>query len=200
MKALPDYYDRGIKENPFQFYWHEERFRLIRGFLPKIKSRVLDIGCHGGTLTAVMAEVLPKAKFWGVDADRAAITYAQKKRPGIDFQVASAEKLPFEDGYFDMITCFDLIEHVAEPRVVLGEARRCLKKNGWLLIWVNTEAWQFRLAWYFWLKTRGRVWQETHLHHFRAKELEDLIEAQGFKIDKKILTHLGMMKLVRASL
>lgn len=199
MNAPGDYYDRGVKTNLAQKIWHWHRFRMIKKLLPKINSRVLDVGCHGGMLTEEMGKNLPRAEVYGIDIDPEVIAYAQKERPQIHFQVATSEKLSFNDEYFDLITCFDSIEHVKEPKKVLAEIRRCLKKGGRLMVLAPTESRLFRLIWYFWTKGRGRVWQGAHLQHFIGHQLEELIENQGFKIDQSLFTHLGMMRLIKAT-
>lgn len=52
---------------------------------------------------------------------------------GTDIQ-ANAAQLPLVDGAFDAVICAELLEHVPDPRPVLGEAWRVLKPGGKLLI------------------------------------------------------------------
>ena len=55
-KNIPsDYYDQGIRNNFWQRYFHKRRFKVIERILKEIKpEKVLDIGCHAGTLTTLI--------------------------------------------------------------------------------------------------------------------------------------------------
>lgn len=50
----------------------------------------------------------------------------------------------------------------------------------------------FRIVWWVWGKTKGKVWQKAHLYPFHHTELERLIRKEGFKIEKKYFSHVGM--------
>lgn len=194
----PDYYDEGIKKNLLQRIWHKERFRVMKEFLPEVKSKVLDVGCNAGTFTEEIARTLPNTEVFGVDTDRAAIAYAKKKRPRFQFQAVGAEKLPFGDGTFDLVTCLEVMEHIAEFEKVLKEMRRCLKTEGWLVVLVPSESWLFRFIWFFWTKWKGRVWDGVHLQKFDGDKLDRLLEKNGFEIEERRLSHLGMLLAIKA--
>lgn len=198
MTVPPDYYDQGIKTNPLQFIWHKRRFRVIKNLLPKAGTKVLDIGCHAGRFTEEIAKALPKAEIFGIDIDQAAIFYAKHKRPKFHFQEADAESLPFSDKTFDLITCFEVLEHVRKPKKILSEITRCLKDEGELIVLVPTESLLFRLIWFFWTKGKGRVWQGTHLHQFNGRRLDELLVQNGFGIEKRKTSHLGMLLAIKA--
>ena len=50
------------------------------------------------------------------------------------FERADVARLPYDDGSFDLVTCFEVIEHVPDPGAVLGELRRVLAPGGVLAI------------------------------------------------------------------
>lgn len=197
MAVPPDYYDQAIRRNLLQFIWHKHRFRVIKNLLPKAGTKVLDVGCHAGTFTEEIAKALLETEIFGIDIDRTAIAYAKKKRPKFHFQVAAAERLPFPDKTFNLVTCFEALEHVKYPQKALAEIRRCLKDNGWLVLLVPTESLLFRLIWVFWTKGKGRVWQSAHLHNFNGYRLDNLLSEVGFEIKERRLSHLGMLQAVR---
>lgn len=198
MPVPPDYYDQGIRRNLSQSIWHKHRFRVIRNLLPKAGTKVLDVGCHAGTFTEEIAKALPEAEVFAIDIDRAAIAYAKKKRPKFHFQVAAAERLPFPNKTFDLVTCLEVLEHVKHPKKALAEMRRCLKDNGWMVLLVPTESLLFRLGWVFWTKGKGRIWQSAHLHSFNGFRLDNLLSEERFEIEERKLSHLGMLQAVRA--
>ena len=188
----PNYYDQGIENNILQKLWHIKKLSQVLNLLPKNAKKVLDIGCSSGVLTAQVASALPKSKVTGLDSYKDAIDFAQKKYPHIDFICADAHKLPFKNNAFDLIICTETLEHVIDPRKTLLEMKRVLKENGHAIISMDSGSPLFRIVWFFWTKTKGRVWQNAHLHEFNAQILENLIRQTDFKIKKKNTSHLGM--------
>ena len=73
-------------------------------------SRILDVGCGVGTIAELMAADGLEA--FGVDLPKAARFWADLGRDPERFFTADAEALPFEDGFFDAVTCIGVIEHV----------------------------------------------------------------------------------------
>ena len=188
----PDYYDQGIKKNLLQKLWHSQKLNQVTSLLPKEAKRVLDVGCSSAILTAEVAKNLKKSKITGIDSYKKAIEFAKSKYPHLELLVADAHKLPFKDNTFDLVICTETLEHVTDPKKCLLEMKRVLKKNGRAIISMDSGSLTFRIIWYFWTKTKGRVWESAHLHEFNARVLEDLIKEAGFKITKKVYSHLGM--------
>lgn len=187
-----DYYDQGIAKNPLQKLWHTQKLHEVIKLLPKDAKHVLDVGCSSAVLTAEVAKNLPNAKLTGIDSYKKAIDFAKSKYPSLELLVADAHKLPFKDNVFDLVICTETLEHVTNPKKSLLEIKRVLAKNGHAIISMDSGSLAFRIIWYFWTKTKGRVWENAHLHEFNAKVLEDLIRQVGFKITKKVYSHLGM--------
>lgn len=187
-----DYYDLGIEKNPFQKLWHTKKLEQVLKLLPKDVKKVLDVGCSSGVLTAEVAKVLKKAKVIGLDSYKEAIKFAQDKYPHLEFITADAHKIPYKDKSFDLIICTETLEHVTDPKKSLIEMKRLLRKKGRAIISMDSGSTLFRVIWYFWTKSKGKVWENAHLHEFSAQLLEDLIKESGFKITKKNYSHLGM--------
>ncbi len=191
----PDYYDRGIDKNLLQKLWHKRKLAQVLKLLPKQKkgtAKVLDIGCSSAILTNEISRTLKKSKVTGLDSYKAAIVFARSKYPHIKFVIGDAHKLPFKNRAFDIIICTETLEHVVDPAKSIQEMRRVLKADGQTIISMDSGSLLFHLIWHLWIKTKGRVWQDAHLHEFNAKLLEKLIKENGFRISKKITSHLGM--------
>jgi len=196
----PNYYDQGIANNLLQKLWHSHKLYQIKKLLSlnTLKknlyenSKILDVGCSSGILTAEVSKLLPQSKVTGLDCYKAAIDFANSKYPHLTFVMADAHQLPFKNKVFDLVICTETLEHLVDPERALLEIKRVLKNNGFVIISMDSGNLLFRLVWYFWTKTRGRVWQNAHLHNFNAEILEKLILKTGFKIKRKIISHLGM--------
>lgn len=187
------YYQQGVKKNLFQWLWHNHKIRLAKKILANLKfNNCLDVGCASGHMISKISYFYPKAKYTGVDIHDKAIKYAKKKYPRIEFKIASADKLPFKDNTFELILFYETIEHVENPNKCLKEIKRVIKKNGTLILTMDSGSLLFRMVWFIWEKTKGKIWQGAHLHPFHHTELEQLIINSGFRIKDKIFSFLDM--------
>ncbi len=91
-------------------------------------DRVLDVGTGPGLVAAAAAE--RGADVVGIDFSEAMVTEARRHYPGLTFQHARAESLPFEDGRFDAVVGNFVLHHAARPEDVLREAFRVLRRGG----------------------------------------------------------------------
>ncbi len=91
-------------------------------------KKILDIGCGPGVFTARYARA--GAEVVGIDFSEQMIRIAKDQFPKIDFRVADAERLPFEDGSFDLIVGIHILHHLARPRVVFEAVCRVAKPGG----------------------------------------------------------------------
>src|SRR5258708_17871655 len=176
----PDYYQKGVKDNLFQWIWHTWKWNSMKKFFKKINPKplkVLDIGCASGFLTSKTAEFfMSPTLIFGVDFYKEAISFGQKSYPNIKFSYADAHKLPFKKDTFDFITCIETLEHLENPKKALSEMYRCLKTKGYILVGQDTDNLLFRAAWIIWTKRSGKVWHNSHLHPYTPKKLEKLIK------------------------
>jgi ubiquinone/menaquinone biosynthesis C-methylase UbiE len=72
----------------------------------------------------------------GIDLSERAIEYCEKHMPAGKFHAGPAEKLPFADGQFDLISCLGSLEHFVEPVVALKQMVRVAKPGARFLILV----------------------------------------------------------------
>jgi len=111
---------------------HLARYEWAAALAPG--RRVLDAGCG----TGYGAEILAAAgaeHVLGVDTAAAVIEAARSREAErVAFDRADIGRLPYADGSFDLITCFEVIEHVRDPGAVLGELARVLARDGVLAI------------------------------------------------------------------
>lgn len=192
----PDYWDTSYKNNIFQRLWYYLRFRALRRITKDINasSNVLDIGCGSGFS---IEKIVPESfNVYGIDINEELIAYAKKTRPNYHFQTGDAENLPFEDKFFDAVFYLDVIEHLKNPALSLKEAYRVLKPEGMVIILVVKEHHPiFKIIWWLWRKTKGKVWQDSHLWIFNEKTLSEIAVEAGFNAFKIHKTHFGMSLL-----
>ena len=97
--------------------------------------RVLDFGCGPGTITVGLAKATAPGEVHGVDMEGSQIDLARAvaEAGGISnttFHVADVTNLPFEDRFFDVAHCHNVLMHIPDTRAVLTEVKRVLKPGG----------------------------------------------------------------------
>jgi len=95
-------------------------------------QRVADIGSGIGTVCRELADLGAEAV--GVDVSEAMISAARSRHPDLDFRVAMAEALPFDDGELAGYRAERLYQHIGDPRPALAEARRSLAARGRIVL------------------------------------------------------------------
>ena len=131
--------DWGKTSNDYSLYrsgMPDSFFRkLLERGIGKEKQKILDLGTGTGNLAREFSR--NGSIVSGIDISEEQILVAQKliheQDLDIDFQVSSAESLPFDDDSFDCATanqCF----HYFETKKTLAEIKRVLKSNGLLML------------------------------------------------------------------
>ena len=96
------------------------------------RSDILELGSGTGDVACQLAEI--GGRVVGIDFSRNMVEIASKRFPGIAFNEADAEAIPYEDGEFDVVVSCYTAHHFARPQVVFAEARRVLRPGGRLAI------------------------------------------------------------------
>ena len=105
---------------------------------PYSKIRLLDVGCSNGAFVHIAKSFGLTAA--GVDTAPAAITDGVRR--GLDLHCGYLHDLAFEEASFDVVTMYEVIEHVASSTELIKECTRILKPNGVLLIGTgNPDSW-----------------------------------------------------------
>ena len=105
----------------------------------KAGAKVADVGCGVGFSTLLMAEAYPASRFVGFDFHAPSIDEARRHAAGhglegrVSFEVAEAKTIA-EDG-FDLVTVFDCLHDMGDPRGAARHIRRILKDDGtWMVV------------------------------------------------------------------
>jgi 2-polyprenyl-3-methyl-5-hydroxy-6-metoxy-1,4-benzoquinol methylase len=102
--------------------------RFHRSILAKIAdlapATFLDAGCGEGFVAELLLRQMPGLELTGFDFNPDAVEIAKAKNPGATFITASIFDLPFDDNRFDVVGCFEVLEHLTDPRQALKELMR----------------------------------------------------------------------------
>jgi ubiquinone/menaquinone biosynthesis C-methylase UbiE len=104
---------------------------------------ILDLGCGDGRFISQFEEF---CQVYGVDISQNAVRLAREAGVNAQRVDASTERLPFENGYFDLIYMGDIIEHLVDPDFATNEAARVMKPTAFLVLSTpNLASWLNRV-------------------------------------------------------
>lgn len=149
-------------------YEHQHRYELAR--LHAAGRRVLDYGSGEGYGSLLLSDVASSVV--GVDIDPQAVSHASERyrsQSNLTFTSLDGHTLPFDDQHFDLITCFEVIEHVPNPDEVLAELSRLLAIDGMLLISTPNKA-EY--------SDKHDYRNEYHIREFYIDEFREFLEAR----------------------
>jgi len=164
------------------------RRRYEQVFQFKRAGRILDIGCSDGGFLDFMQGRGYDVQ--GVEIDKSCVEYAKAWR-GLDVFLGRLEEAGFPDHSADVVTMWDVLEHMPDPIGTLLEVRRILRHDGLLLIGApNIGSWEARLFGSKWFGLEI----PRHLYHFSPSTLEKILEKSGFKIVTTTYSTEGSVK------
>lgn len=134
--------DRAITLGHPSYVWRagqNRRLDLINRYAPLQGKRILDVGCGLGMYVRAMRAFSDDVH--GVDIDPDKVAKIGQELPNI--KEAPAEKLPYADGFFDVILSHEVIEHVDDDAQAIREALRCLKPGGRLVVFCPNRLYPF---------------------------------------------------------
>ena len=145
-------------------------------------QRVLDVGCGPGALTAELVRRLGEAAVSAVDPSESFVAAARDRFPGVDVQLAAAERIPFGDSVFDSALAQLVVHFMADPVAGLREMRRVTCAAGVVAACVWDHAGERTPLAVFWQAARELdpdVHDESGLAGAREGHLGELLEEAG---------------------
>ena len=164
----------------------------------------MDIGCGFGDFLG-----LAQKRGWetfGIDISAKVLKVAREKYAGIRFWQGTIENIHLQDNYFDVVTMWDVIEHLSDPVTTLKAVQRCLVDDGLLVIKTPNQDWLGRRYSLLLYKASLRtirfhlkyLWYLPHFYFFRPKTITLLLQRTGFELEADGLryetTIVGYMK------
>ena len=165
-------------DEPLYLKTYRRRMSVVRRHFPR-PGRVLDIGCAAGYFLKVAQD-----EGWDVTGLEPSDTIRPVARGLIgahNVHGGLLGEVALEPASFDLVTLWDVIEHIPAPVAALREVRKLLKPGGKLLI--ETQNVDSRAA-----KVLGKRWQHykhaEHIYHFNPKTVTRLLDEAGFEIEE----------------
>jgi len=173
-------------EDPLYLAEKENRRLTFRRALahlgPPAGRRLLDVGAYCGLFVGVAQEAGFRAE--GIELSRWAV--AQARAQGLVVRNESIEEHARSGTRYDLITMWDVVEHLSHPRRDLAACLGLLRRGGQLhLSTIDARS--------FLARGLGRRWpwlMEMHLIYFDRKTLPALLEQTGFRVlSRRLYTH-----------
>lgn len=156
-------------EHKFYFFFSKDYIK---------NKKVLDLGSWTGPFDILIYNLA--SEITAVDIEEKALKVLKKNLPKVKCVRAKSHKLPFKENSFDVVTFWDVIEHipVGYELSTLKEINRVLRENGYLFLGtVDRNFWSNLLDPAYWLV--------GHRHYTRS-QLESLLVDAGFKVEKAV--------------
>jgi SAM-dependent methyltransferase len=147
----------------------QEALRLCRPAIPP-PGRMLEVGCGTGYVLGKMREVFPRARLTGIDAYGEGLA---KAKEWSDAELIQGDFFTWTPGErYDLIGCFDVLEHMENDREALERMRELMTPAGWLVLTVPA----FSTLWSAYDEAAG------HLRRYTREEMIRRVEAAGYRV------------------
>ncbi len=162
----------------------EARRKIVTRF--KKSGKILDIGCGTGVFLYHLSRKNNSWEVIGVEPDKLSAEYGKQKY-GINIIPEKFEDVLFSGEKFDVITLWDVIEHVEEPEKVLLKSNELLKEDGILVLRTpnldSVDSKIFKDAWAGFDSPR-------HLYVFKKSHINLLLNKADFEV-LLMTSHIG---------
>lgn len=165
--------ERKIEERHKEFeYISAERVRYVKQF--KSSGKFLDVGCSLGYL--VNAAKLAGFNSHGIDLNQKDLDHGKQK---YDINLTKSLLQNYDNSDFDVITSFNVIEHVTYPDKMLSEMKKRLNKDGVVVIGTHDIDCKNHIK-------EGQKWKHIipneHLYYFNIETLKKVASKSGLEL------------------
>lgn len=179
-------------------YRRRKRALELKYFLDLLNKKegekLLELGCSSGFLTKYLGKIT------AIDTSEGMLEITKKKNPQAQCSHADMFQMPFKDNSFDKVVTMRVWNHLKEEdiRRAIREAKRVLKKDGFLIFDVEEKSYLRRFVGFFYkmiFRTTG-----YSIYQYSLSEIKQILKEEGFKIeDGRFLKHkVGRQIILRA--
>lgn len=177
-----------------EVYPHERNLGALRlqhvlQAIEPARGKILLIGCGAGRYARALQREFPDRPVYGGDLSLTALHEARESGGGPHYLALDAGQLPFAAGTFGAVVFLDLLEHVPDPDLMLGECARVLEPGGVLHYFVPLEDEPGTL--YRLFKSDRLVpihrWKRDHVGHIQRYQRGDVLRrtwAAGLQVEQ----------------
>lgn len=140
------------------------------------KARIGDIGAGFGLFLEELKKIWPDAQYVAIEPSDDMAQICRSKKLNVIPQMLENVN---EGGSFDMLTSFELFEHLYNPAEFLRKSYTLLKPNGYLVITtLNGAGFDIQMLW----EASKSIAPPHHLNFFNLSSIKQLLESTGFEI------------------
>lgn len=164
-----------VEERAGRVLTFEHHLRPMEKFTGQANGRrLLDVGAYTGVFVDIATQHGWEA--WGIEPSLWAVEQAQ--REGLQMMLGTLESSELKHSDFDVVTMWDVIEHVPDPMATLRAAWQALRPGGHIVVHTMDLASPFA-------RLMGKRWpwfMEMHLFYFTRHTMRLMLERAGFEI------------------
>lgn len=166
-------------------------FLLEKEILDSEKTRLLDVGCGPGSISAGLAKYC--ARIDAIDYSSEVVELAQQTARDLRVEnklhvrAGSIYELPYEDGSFDVVYAHMVLQHLADPVGALQEMQRVLKPGGFVAVresdFASMLSYPYNAGIDNWRTVHRLVCHSNKAQPDAGRYLKDWATQAGFKVD-----------------
>jgi 2-polyprenyl-3-methyl-5-hydroxy-6-metoxy-1,4-benzoquinol methylase len=176
-----DFWDHAHSKNPFTKFLVSKYFKCLDELLKDLTViSLLDVGCGSGYVTNYLNNLLKPSTTIGIDNNPNRLKLAKERFPTLDFREADGLSIPANLGYFHLVACTQVLEHIETTGVFLEELHRA---GNYVFISVPNN-----VPWRIGNLLRGKYWSgfgqpPGHIKDFSKGSLHSLLSEFFLKVE-----------------